>query len=39
MKIDVMADQIKRVADALERIAEFQELEYTSSQEKFDFSS
>ena len=39
MKIDALANEIKRIADALESIAKFQELERDNDQKKFDFSS
>ena len=39
MKIDVLANEIRRIADALESIAKFQELERNNDQKKFDFSS
>ena len=39
MKIDVLANEIKRIADALESIAKFQGLERNNGHEKFDFSS
>ncbi len=39
MKIDVLANEIKRIADALESIAKFQVLERNNGHEKFDFSS
>ena len=39
MKIDMLANEMKRIADALESIVKFQELERDNGKEKFDFSS
>ena len=39
MKIDILANEIKRIADALESIVKFQELELGNNQKKFDFTS